>query len=122
MNNGGQLAVCVPSGGFQASELPYIGGIVLQQNVFGTRIEGQSSGTATTTPPGLNLLRLEESLSAAHLRLASTCIEHLPWHDGITRHDRAHTSKTLANGLPGIITFPQITLRDVRTENQGNAF
>lgn len=63
----------------------------LQQNAFGARIEGQTFGTATTTPPGLNLLRLEESLSAAHLRLASTFIEHLSWQDCIERYDRPHT-------------------------------
>ncbi|MFM0155628.1 hypothetical protein PQR05_33045 [Paraburkholderia sediminicola] len=37
----------------------------LQQNCFGGKIEGQSFGTATTSPPGLNPLRLEETLSAA---------------------------------------------------------
>lgn len=63
----------------------------LQQNAFGARVEGQSFGTATTTPPGLNLLRIEEALSAAHLRLASTYIEHLTWHECIERYDRPHT-------------------------------
>ncbi|WP_404472094.1 hypothetical protein LG301_15720 [Vreelandella venusta] len=41
--------------------------------------------------PGLNLLRLEETLSAAHLRLSSTFIEHLSWQDCIERYDRSHT-------------------------------
>jgi len=63
----------------------------LQQNAFGARIEGQSFGTATTTPPGLNLLRLEETLSAAHLRLSGTFIEHLTWQECISRYDRDHT-------------------------------
>lgn len=63
----------------------------LQQSAFGGRVDGQSYGTATTTPPGLNLLRLEESLSAAHLRLANTYIEHLAWQDCIRRYDRPHT-------------------------------
>lgn len=63
----------------------------LQQLAFGARVEGQSFGTATTTPPGLNLLRLEESLSAAHLRLTSTYIEHLTWQECIRRYDRPHT-------------------------------
>lgn len=62
----------------------------LQQSAFGGRVSGQSYGTATTTPPGLNLLRLEESLSAAHLRLSNTYIEHLTWQDCIKRYDR-HT-------------------------------
>ena len=63
----------------------------LQQLSFGARVDGQSFGTATTTPPGLNLLRLEESLSAAHLRLSNVFIENLSWQDVIKRYDRAHT-------------------------------
>ncbi|WP_339615257.1 DNA adenine methylase [uncultured Gilvimarinus sp.] len=63
----------------------------LQQSAFGGLVEGQTYGTATTTPPGLNLLRLEEQLSAAHLRLSSTFIEHLSWADCIKRYDRPHT-------------------------------
>lgn len=63
----------------------------LQQNTFGAKLEGQTFGTATTTPPGLNLLRLEESLSAAHLRLARAYLENLPWQDCIRRYDRPHT-------------------------------
>jgi DNA adenine methylase len=39
----------------------------------------------------LNLLRLEETLSAAHLRLAATFIERLDWKACIDRYDRAHT-------------------------------
>jgi DNA adenine methylase len=63
----------------------------LQQSAFGGKVAGQTWGTATTTPPGLNLLRLEENLSAAHLRLASTYIEHLSWQDCLRRYDREHT-------------------------------
>lgn len=63
----------------------------LQQSAFGGRVDGQSYGTATTQPPGLNLLRIEEALSAAHLRLSNTYIEHLPWQDCIRRYDRPHT-------------------------------
>ncbi|MFL9896249.1 DNA adenine methylase, partial [Paraburkholderia sp. RL17-381-BIF-C] len=55
------------------------------------KVEGQSFGTATTTPPGLNLLRLEETLSAAHLRLSNTFVEHLDWKTCIDRYDRPHT-------------------------------
>jgi len=32
----------------------------LQQSAFGGKVDGQTFGTATTAPPGLNLLRLEE--------------------------------------------------------------
>ncbi|SIO61520.1 DNA adenine methylase [Paraburkholderia phenazinium] len=63
----------------------------LQQNCFGGKLEGQSFGTATTTPPGLNLLRLEETLSAAHLRLSSTFVERLDWKSCIDKYDRPHT-------------------------------
>ncbi len=63
----------------------------LQKNAFGGRVDGQSFGTATTAGPRLNLLRLEEDLSMAHLRLQDTFIEHLPWSDCIERYDRAHT-------------------------------
>lgn len=63
----------------------------LQQSAFGGRVDGQSYGTATTQPPGLNLLRIEEALSAAHLRLSNTYIEHLSWAECIRRYDRAHT-------------------------------
>ena len=63
----------------------------LQQSAFGGKIAGQTFGTATTQPPGLNLLRLEEQLSAAHLRLSEVCVEHLPWQDCIKRYDRPHT-------------------------------
>lgn len=60
----------------------------LQQSAFGGRVEGQTYGTATTTPPGLNLLRIEENLSAAHLRLANAYIENLGWRECMDRYDR----------------------------------
>lgn len=63
----------------------------LQQSSFGARVQGQSYGVATTTPPGLNLLRIEENLSATHLRLASAYIENLAWDECVKRYDRPHT-------------------------------
>lgn len=39
----------------------------------------------------MNLLRLEEDLSAAHLRLARVYIEHLDWRACITKYDRPQT-------------------------------
>ncbi|WP_323503071.1 MULTISPECIES: DNA adenine methylase [unclassified Undibacterium] len=63
----------------------------LQKMTFGGKVDGQSFGTATTCPPKLNLLRLEEDLSAAHLRLSRTYIENLDWADCIKKYDRAHT-------------------------------
>lgn len=63
----------------------------LQKCGFGGKVEGQSFGTATTSKPRLNLLRLEEDLSAAHLRLHQVAIEHLDWRACILRYDRPHT-------------------------------
>jgi len=63
----------------------------IQKLGFGGKVEGRSFGTATTTAPRLNLLRLEEDLSSAHLRLSRTFIENLPWAECIERYDRAHT-------------------------------
>ena len=63
----------------------------LQKMAFGAKVTNQTFGTATTAPPRLNLLRLEEELSAAHLRLSRTYIERLPWAECIRRYDRPHT-------------------------------
>lgn len=63
----------------------------LQKLAFGARVHGQAFGTATTTSPRLNLLRIEEELSAAHLRLAGTYIENLAWQTIIEKYDRPHT-------------------------------
>ncbi|RYH56652.1 MAG: DNA adenine methylase [Alcaligenaceae bacterium] len=64
----------------------------LQHQAFGGRVAGQTWGTATTTPaPTVNLLRLEESLSAAHLRLHGAYIERLDWQECVRRYDRPHT-------------------------------
>lgn len=62
----------------------------LQHQAFGGRVESQTWGTATTAP-AVNLLRIEEQLSAAHLRLASTYIERLDWRECMRRYDRAHS-------------------------------
>ena len=63
----------------------------LQQQSFGGKVAGQTFGTATTAP-AINLLRIEENLSAAHLRLATgTYIENLDWAACIDRYDRPHT-------------------------------
>lgn len=63
----------------------------LQKNAFGGKVSRQTFGTATTSAPRLNLLRLEEDLSQAHLRLSQTFIEHLDWDKCITKYDREHT-------------------------------
>jgi len=63
----------------------------LQRTCFGGKVESQTFGTATTSRPRLNLLRIEEELSAAHLRLQGTFIENLPWQELLRRYDRPHT-------------------------------
>lgn len=63
----------------------------LQKLAFGGKVTGQTFGTDTTSKPRLNLLRIEEDLSAAHLRLARVTIEHLNWQKCIKKYDRPHT-------------------------------
>lgn len=63
----------------------------LQKLAFGGKVDGQTFGTATTAPARLNLLRIEEDLSAAHLRLSGVTVEHLPWDMCLERYDRPHT-------------------------------
>lgn len=63
----------------------------LQKLAFGGKVEGQAFGTATTSGPRLNLLRIEEDLSQAHLRLQSAYIEHLSWERVVEKYDRPHT-------------------------------
>lgn len=65
--------------------------LYLQKLSFGARVAGQSYGTATTSGPRLNILRLEEELSEAWLRLSQAHIEHLSWRDCALRYDRPHT-------------------------------
>jgi len=63
----------------------------LQRLAFGGRVDGQTFGTATVAPARLNLLRIEEELSAAHLRLSGVTVEHLDWGACLERYDRPHT-------------------------------
>jgi DNA adenine methylase len=63
----------------------------LQHHAFGGKVAGQNFGTATTAP-SVNLLRIEENLSAAHLRLAGgTTVENLGWRECMSKYDRSHT-------------------------------
>ncbi|GGY03744.1 DNA adenine methylase [Paludibacterium paludis] len=62
----------------------------LQQHAFGGKVADQTFGTATTGP-AINLCRIEENLSAAHLRLSGTYVENLPWQEVMRRYDRGHT-------------------------------
>lgn len=63
----------------------------LQKLAFGAKVQGQTFGTATSAPARLNLLRVEEELSEAHLRLNGVLVEHLAWDACVERYDRPHT-------------------------------
>ena len=63
----------------------------LQKNAFGGKCTGQNFGVAPSCPPKFNLLRIEEDLSQAHLRLARVYIEHLSWIKCIEKYDRPTT-------------------------------
>lgn len=63
----------------------------LQKTSFGGKVGKQNFGYSTTSPTKLNLLRIEEDLSQAHLRLARATIENLDWKKVIEKYDRPHT-------------------------------
>ncbi|MCB8889914.1 DNA adenine methylase [Vreelandella malpeensis] len=63
----------------------------LQKMAFGARVSSPTFGVSVGAPPALNLMRVEEDLSAAHLRLARTYIEHLDWKECMRRYDRPGT-------------------------------
>lgn len=58
---------------------------------FSSKVNSTTFGMSTTGRPALNLLRIEEDLSAAHLRLATVYVENMPFADLIRRYDRLHT-------------------------------
>lgn len=62
-----------------------------QRMAFGGRVVGQTFGVSPNQAPGINLVRIEEELSAVHLRLARVVIENLSWTDYLDRYDRADT-------------------------------
>lgn len=63
----------------------------LQRLSFGGKVSSRHFGTSTTTPARVNFLRIEEDLSAAHMRLAGVTIECMPWRACMERYDRPHT-------------------------------
>ncbi|WP_322520716.1 DNA adenine methylase [Guyparkeria halophila] len=63
----------------------------LQKLTFGAKPTGRTFGVSTTTPPRLNLLRMEEDLSEAHLRLSRVVVERLDWLECMRRYDRPST-------------------------------
>lgn len=63
----------------------------LQKLAFGAKVHGQTFGTDATRSVRLNLLRIEEDLSQAHIRLSRVCIERLDWLKCMLKYDREHT-------------------------------
>lgn len=63
----------------------------LVKNAFGAKIVSQCFGVANSSKPRLNLLRLEEDLSEAHVRLSRVTIENMPYHELIRRYDGPNT-------------------------------
>lgn len=63
----------------------------LQRHCFGGKVTGQTFGVSPDNPPPINLLRIEEELSAVHLRLAGVKIEHLDWREYLRRYDGPET-------------------------------
>lgn len=63
----------------------------LMKTGFGARVRSPSFGVTATRPSNLNLLRIEEELSAAHLRLARVFVENLPYQALIERFDKPGT-------------------------------
>ena len=63
----------------------------LAKSSFGARIVKPTYGISATGAPRLNLLRIEEDLSEAHLRLARVFIENKPYDQVIQRFDKPGT-------------------------------
>ncbi len=58
---------------------------------FAARINNPSFSIATTAKPRLNLLRIEEELSAVHLRLSRAYIENKDYSEILSRFDKINT-------------------------------
>ncbi len=58
---------------------------------FGGRVASPTFGRSVLQPPRLNLLRIEEELSAAHIRLSRVYIENMSYAELIRRYDRLVT-------------------------------
>lgn len=63
----------------------------LLRMAFSGKVSSPSFGVSKTRPPSLNLLRIEEELSAVHLRLSRVYIENLPYTELIKRYDLEET-------------------------------
>ena len=63
----------------------------LLRNAYSSRVPNPSFSISTIHCSRLNLLRIEEDLSMAHLRLSRVYIENLPYRQLIERLDKPHT-------------------------------
>ncbi|MEW6115396.1 MAG: DNA adenine methylase [Nitrospirota bacterium] len=63
----------------------------LLKNGYTARVRNPSFGINATRPSSFNLLRIEEDLSAAHLRLARVFIENRPYQALLERFDKPGT-------------------------------
>lgn len=63
----------------------------LAKTAFGAKVTKPTFGIAATAPPRINLLRIEEDLSEAHMRLARVFIENKPYAEVIARFDKPGT-------------------------------
>ena len=65
--------------------------LYIQKLSFGGKVTGQTFGYSPSAAPRFNILRLEEDLSQAHLRLSRVWIEHLDWATCLAKYDRDYT-------------------------------
>ncbi len=65
--------------------------LYIQKLAFGGKVTGQTFGISPSSPPRFNILRIEEDLSQAHLRLSRVWIEHLDWLTCLRKYDRDYT-------------------------------
>ena len=63
----------------------------LSKTAFGAKVSKPTFGSAATAPPRLNLTRIEEDLSEAHLRLSRVFVECRPFQDVIKKFDKPGT-------------------------------
>lgn len=100
----------------------------LQRLCFGAKVDGRTFGYATTSSHSFSLLRIEEELSAVHLRLSDVYLESLPWDDCLRRYDRQHTLtyldppywETTGYGVPfGLEQYERMA--ELLTQLQGKA-
>lgn len=65
--------------------------LYIQKLAFGGKVSSQNFGISPSSPPRFNVLRLEEDLSQAHLRLSRAWIEQLDWNTCLRKWDRDYT-------------------------------